>query len=84
MCVFDDVGGTPQLRWSRELPALGSCAKRPCWQESPKPGPLYFNYVDRTTAPAGKTTFKMKLRGGDAAHAQLLAKGKGPGVAMPA
>jgi outer membrane protein assembly factor BamB len=83
ICLFDDTGGTANLVWSRELPGLGLCGNRPCWQESKKAGSPDFKYLDKADGPLGRTTTRLKLRAGDAQQAKIVLKGKGPGIALP-
>lgn len=83
VCVYDDVAATPRLLWTRALPGLGACAKRPCWIKAGKSGPAEFSYVEKDVTVTPKLKLATKLRAGPPNRARLLLKGKGP-LGLPA
>jgi len=75
LCVYDS---TPALVLSLSAPAGGSCAGKACWA-STKAG---FKYTNKDATPDGLS--QLQLTAGAAGKAKIVAKGKGPNLAMPA
>lgn len=74
LCVYDGGG----LALDAAVPAGGTCNGRPCWARTS----AGFVYRDRTGARDGIQ--RLVLRAGAAGKARILAKGRGPGLGMPA
>ena len=75
LCVYDS---TPALVLSLSAPAGGTCGRKACWA-STKAG---FKYSNKDATPDG--LFLLQLAAGAAGKAKIVAKGKGPNLAMPA
>jgi Tol biopolymer transport system component len=81
LCVYDE-SGAPVLIAEAELPAGGTCKRKPCWKVS-KSGKV-FRYRDPETTPDG--VLSAVLSAGDAGKAKAVLVGKGvglPDVALP-
>ncbi|HYD47852.1 MAG TPA: LamG-like jellyroll fold domain-containing protein [Terriglobales bacterium] len=80
LCVYDSIGGTPQLSMGLNLPGGGLCGSRSCWRAIGSSG---FVFRDRDGAHAGVR--KLVLKGGAAGRGklQLTAKGEALPLAAP-
>jgi len=78
LCLYDHVGGSPQLVFAQVLPGGQSCGPRPCWSGST----AGFAYRD-PKAIAGSIT-SLLLRTGTDGKARITAKGKGDLLGLPA
>jgi hypothetical protein len=77
LCVYDDVGGTPQLKLRASIPAGGTCRGRSCWKETSRG----FKYADKDATPNGVT--KLSLKEGLAGGAAIGLQGRGVPLQMP-
>jgi hypothetical protein len=75
LCMYDGAG---LLLEGASAPADGSCNGRPCWRAT-RSG---FRYVDPALTPSGLR--QIVLRAGAAGKAQIVVKGRGPLLALPA
>jgi hypothetical protein len=79
LCVYDNAGGSPHLLTEASVPASGTCGVKPCWTESS----TGFKYKDRARMPDG--ALQLNLKGSlVAGKAQIVAKGKGTSLQLPA
>ena len=77
VCIYDDVGGTPQLKLRAGIAAAGTCRGRPCWKETTHG----FRYADKEATPNGIT--KLSLKEGSAGRAAIGLQGRGEPLQMP-
>jgi hypothetical protein len=80
LCIWDESGGTPVLATDILVPGGGTCSSQspaPCWSVR---GAGY-QYKDKDLATDGIKLIKLKADPGG--NAQILVKGKGPGIPMP-
>jgi hypothetical protein len=78
LCVFHEVGGSPELAYQAIAPAGGTCAGAPCWRATGSRG---FAYRDAERTPDGIDLIKLKV--GSDGRASALVKGKGPSLRVP-
>jgi len=69
LCAYDLSAPSPQLAFSAEIPAGGSCLTRPCWRRTQRS----LRYHDRTFASDGLGSLLM--RGGAQTRIALAARG---------
>jgi hypothetical protein len=79
LCLYDEIGGVPQLRLDRGIPGGTTCGAQPCWQESF----TGFRYKDRLVSQAAGIQ-GVKFKAGAEGRAQILVSGRGSGLALPA
>ncbi len=77
LCVWDHVGGTPNLVMDMEAPPAGNCTGRPCWK--PFAGDGGFRYRDVGRLPDG--IVRLDIRSGPLGRPRVFVKAKG--VMMP-
>jgi cysteine-rich repeat protein len=82
LCVFDRVGGVPQLAASAALGAGGTCSGQACWKQIGREAqPRGFRYVDRAGATGGVR--RLLLRPGEEGRSQIVLQARGAALALP-
>ena len=77
LCFYDDLFGTPDLRFDIAIPASGSCDGQDCWSSAGTSG---FAYRDPGRMPSGIETMKIKAKNG---LAEITILGKGMRLGLP-
>jgi hypothetical protein len=78
LCLYEDEGGTDELRTSVVAGHGGQCGNRPCWAEKT----YGWLFRDSNGSPTGASVLKLKEGLTDGA-AKILFRGKGGALAMP-
>jgi hypothetical protein len=78
LCVYDAVGGSPQLAIEATIAGGGTCGTKPCWKDLEGKG---FQYKNKTTNTDGIA--KVLLKAGAAGKGQIQVKGKGVNLELP-
>ena len=78
VCLYDENGGTPQLKLSVTIPRGGVCKGRECWREASSG----FKYNNAAAIPNGKMKIVLK-EGLTPGAAKIIVKGKGSHLAAP-
>lgn len=79
VCLYDGSSAT-QPRLASTIPAGGTCGTKACWKALGGAGG--YRYRNRAATPEGVTALKLKIAG--QGELQLLVKGKGADLPMPA
>ncbi len=76
LCIYDDIGGAPNLVMRPAAPAGGTCAGKPCWKSTNKG----FSYSDREATPDGLARVQLKE---GFPTAKIKVSGKGAALQLP-
>jgi len=79
ICVYD-ASSTPQPLLDGTILPGGACGAKPCWKALGGPGG--YRYRNRAATPDGVTDLKLRVNG--AGELQLVAKGRGANLKLPA
>ena len=66
---------SPALLVNAVVPALGTCANKPCWKQLGSSTPKGWKYADKDATPDGLTA--LQASSGDATKAKVTVNGKG-------
>jgi len=78
LCVYDDVGWFPVLKFGATVAPAGTCDGSSCWKAVSQTGWQYKNGAGNSN---GIT--KLSLKGGNAGKPKVQIAGAGPGLALP-
>lgn len=82
LCVFDRVGGVPQLALRAAIPAGGTCSGQACWRRIGRETQLRgFRYGDRSASADG--VGRLLLRPGEEGRSQIVLQARGTALALP-